>query len=210
MIRKNKWALLASSIVILLPIVMGLLLWSRLPERIATHWGVDGTADGWSSKGFAVFGMPLFILAIHWICVLVTSADPKHKNIQGKPFSMVLWVCPLISVLAGTMIYATALGVELNAALFIPIILGLMFVVIGNYLPKCKQNYTVGIKVPWALNDEENWSSTHRFAGKLWVLGGLLMLATAFLEQVWLFFVIALVMAFGPVLYSYLYYRKHK
>lgn len=210
MIRKNKWALLASSIVILLPIVMGLLLWSRLPERIATHWGVDGTADGWSSKGFAVFGMPLFILAIHWICVLVTSADPKHKNIQGKPFSMMLWVCPLISVLAGTMIYATALGVELNAALFIPIILGLMFVVIGNYLPKCKQNYTVGIKVPWALNDEENWSSTHRFAGKLWVLGGLLMLATAFLEQVWLFFVIALVMAFAPVLYSYLYYRKHK
>lgn len=209
MIKKNKWGLLVSSVVILLPMVIGLLLWNRLPEKIATHWGADGTADGWSSKAVAVFGMPLFAFALHWVCVLVTMADPKHKNIDGKPFGMVLWICPLISVLVGTMIYATAFGVALNAALFMPIVLGLMFVVIGNYLPKCKQNYTIGIKVSWALNDEENWNSTHRFAGKLWVLGGLIIVATAFLEQFWLFFAILLVMAFVPMLYSYLYYRKH-
>lgn len=210
MIKRNKWGLLASSIVILLPMVIGLLLWSQLPEKIATHWGPDGAVDGWSSKAVAVFVLPLFILAVHWICVAVTAADPKNQNIQGKMLGMVLWVCPVVSALVGTMTYATALGVALNVALFMPLAMGLLFVIIGNYLPKCKQNYTIGIKIPWALNDEENWNSTHRFAGKIWVLGGLLIMATAFLEQFWLFLTITLVMCLAPVLYSYLYYRKRK
>jgi len=210
MIRNNKGTLIISSLLILLPILIGILLWNQLPESIATHWGLDGEADGWSSRTFAVVMLPLIMFMVHWLCVLVTVADPKRKNIEGKPFGMVLWICPLISLMAGTTIYATALGAELNINLFLPIIMGIMFVVIGNYLPKCKPNYTVGIKVPWTLNDEENWNHTHRFAGKVWVVGGLVVIATAFLEQPFIFLVFLLIMAVIPMLYSYLYYRKHQ
>ncbi len=70
MIKKNIWRLLISSVIILLPIVAGLLLWNSLPERIATHWGADGKADGWSGKTFTVFALPLIMLALHCVCWL--------------------------------------------------------------------------------------------------------------------------------------------
>ena len=80
MMRRNKGTLLLTSVVILLPALAGVLLWDRLPGQMPTHWGVSGTADGWSGKAMAVFGMPLFFLALHWITLLITSADPKKKN----------------------------------------------------------------------------------------------------------------------------------
>lgn len=209
MLKKNKWNLIISSVVILLPMVIGLILWSRLPDTVATHFGSDGEADGWSSKASAVFTMPLLIFAVHWICALITMADPKHKNVEGKPFTMVLWICPLLSVFAGALTYGTALGAEVNVNLLTPMLLGVMFVVIGNYLPKCKQNYTVGIKVPWALNNEENWNHTHRFAGIVWVAGGIVIIATSFLEQPIIFLAVILVIAIAPMGYSYFYFRKH-
>ena len=82
--------------------------------------------------------------------------------------------------------------------------------VIGNYLPKCKQNYTLGIKLPWTLDDEENWNRTHRFAGFLWVVGGVLIAINAFLEWEWLFLVVVFAMVLIPAIYSYLYYKKQK
>lgn len=93
MIKQNKLKLIITSIIILLPVVAGLLLWDRLPDSIATHWGADGIANGWSSKPFAVFGLPLFIFAMHWICVLISSVDPKKQNITSKPFSLVIHYC---------------------------------------------------------------------------------------------------------------------
>ena len=89
--------------------------------------------------------------------------------------------------------------------------MGLLFVVIGNYLPKCKRNYTLGIKVKWTLANEENWNATHRFAGKVWVLGGLLMMIGGFLPRgISLLIMIgaALLLGFVPMMYSYLYYKK--
>jgi uncharacterized membrane protein len=91
-----------------------------------------------------------------------------------------------------------------------PLAMGLMFMVIGNLLPKCKRNRSIGIKVPWALADDENWNKTHRFAGKVWVLGGAVMMASAVLGSFVLFFVISLLMCIVPTLYSYLFYRKNK
>ena len=74
-----------------------------------------------------------------------------------------------------------ALGKEMNPALIVSLLLGFMFIIIGNYLPKCKQNFTLGIKIKWTLENEENWNKTHRFAGKVWFIGGFIMLLTAFL-----------------------------
>ncbi|MBE5921976.1 MAG: DUF1648 domain-containing protein [Lachnospiraceae bacterium] len=210
MIKQNKKRLILTSIIVILPIIIGLILWGKLPDQIATHWNAAGEADRFSSKSFAILGMPLFVLAIHWICFIITTADPKNKNIEGKTLGLVLWICPVMSLLCGTVIYSTALGFELSVEVIMPLVMGVMFIIIGNYLPKCKQNYSIGIKVPWALNSEENWRRTHRFGGRLWVLGGVIIIATAFLRWWLIFFVVVLVMGIVPTVYSYLYYKKYE
>ena len=89
-----------------------------------------------------------------------------------------------------------------------PIFIGIVFTIIGNYLPKCKQNYTIGIKIPWTLNSEENWNKTHRFAGKLWTVCGLAMILTGFFGGFWVSLPIVLLMVLAPFLYSYSLHRK--
>ena len=91
-----------------------------------------------------------------------------------------------------------------------PLFMGALFVIIGNYMPKCKQSYTIGIKIPWTLNDEENWNKTHRMAGFLWVIGGVVIMATAFLGTFQLLFVVLIPMVIIPFVYSYLLYKKNK
>ena len=211
MIKNNKWKLIISSLIILLPIVFGLIFWNQLPERIATHWGPNGEPDGWSSREFAVFALPLFVFAIHWLCVLVTSKDPKNKDKNQKAQGLVLFICPLTSLLGNGLVYTTALGMSLRVEMIMPVFFGLLFIVVGNYLPKCRQNYTIGIKISWTLNSEENWNATHRFAGKLWMLGGALIALCAFLPTVYsfiVFFAIAMTMVIIPVIYSYSFYKK--
>ena len=209
MMKQHRKTLILTSIITLLPVVCGLLLWGQLPDSIATHWGLDSAANGWSSKPMAVFGIPLFLLAIHWICVLATSADPKNKNSNGKPLRLVLWVCPMVSLLTGIMIYAAALGITLDTWLLMPLFLGVMFIVIGNYLPKCKQNYTIGIKLPWTLASTENWNRTHRFSGALWVVGVIVIITDTFFRSTALLILCIALLAALPVLYSYVSYQRH-
>ena len=208
MLKQNKITLIITTLVLLLPVAVGLLLWNQLPESIPIHWNVAGEVDGWGSRAMAVFFLPLFVLAIHWICVLATCADPKNKNVNGKPIKLVLWICPFISLLLCTVVYAAALGYDLSIEILMPVLMGILFVIIGNYMPKCKQNYTIGIKLPWTLNSEENWNRTHRFAGWIWVIGGCVVMATAVLGNVFVMLGATLVMAIIPVIYSYLFYRK--
>lgn len=208
MIKKNLKLLILTSIIILLPIIAGIILWDKLPAEIPVHFNAQGIADDWAGKGFAVFGLPVFIVAVHWLCTFITSLDPKRKNITKKSLGLVLWICPALSVFVNGIIYAYALGSEINIITSFMLFLGFLFIIMGNYMPKCKQNYSIGIKIPWALNDENNWNYTHRLAGKAWVIGGLITIATSFLNLVWLFFVILIIMIAIPVAGSYLYYKK--
>ncbi|MBR7132294.1 MAG: SdpI family protein [Clostridia bacterium] len=212
MIKQNKLKLLISSVIILLPIVVGGILWSRLPEQLAVHWGTDGTADNFSSKAFVVIGLPLILLLLHWVCVLVTAKDPKNKNQNRKVFGLVLWICPVLSLFTSAVIYTTALGFEPKVSNIALALIGIMFLCIGNYLPKCKQNSTIGIKVKWALQNEANWNATHRFGGKVWVAGGLALVICAFLPQAvipWISIAVLVIIAALPVIYSYKYYKNN-
>ena len=121
---------------------------------------------------------------------------------------MILWLIPVLNIVLCTITYLTVAGLPVSVDIVMPIFMGLLFVIIGNYLPKCKQSYTVGIKVPWTLNSEENWYRTHRFAGILWVIGGFLGMATAFVGGFVAFMVIMALMTVAPVVYSYVLYRK--
>ena len=210
MIKQNKWKLIFTSIVTLIPVIIGLVMWNELPDAIATHWGINGEPDSYSSKAFAVFGLPLLLFVIHWACVFATKLDPKHKDISPKMFSVVLWICPAISLVMNTLVYLIALGKEIRFVSIVIIFMGLLFIIIGNYLPKCRQSYTMGIKLPWTLKDEENWNKTHRMAGVLWVIGGVVICATAIFESFIIFFSVMSAMVIVPTVYSYLYYRKKK
>ncbi len=208
--EKHRKTFILTCILILLPILVGILLWDRLPDSMPTHFDSDGTPNGWSSKSFAVIGLPLFILLTHVICIAFTSNDPKYKNMGQKIFQIILWICPVVSILCCLPTYSSALGYDLNISRYMVIFLSLVFIIVGNYMPKCRQNYTIGIKLPWTLNDEENWNHTHRMAGYLWVICGILMFVNAFLYREWLMSILLLVMMLAPVLYSFLYYLKNK
>ena len=140
MIKKNLKLLIITSLVILLPIVAGVILWNRLPEQMPSHWNAAGEIDGWSSKWFSVFGMPLLMLAFQWICALGTSADPKKNNHSDKVVQLVLWMIPVISTVLHVIVYAVALGGAVRVEMVMPVMIGLIFAVVGNYIPKCKQN----------------------------------------------------------------------
>ena len=210
MIKKNLPKLIITSLIILIPIVIGLILWDKLPNQVPMHWNAQGEVDSYGTKFQAVFLMPLVLVAFHWICILGTSLDPKKQNINDKMVTLVLWIIPIISLLCNSMMYATALGHKVNVEIIMPLFMGALFVVIGNYMPKCKQSYTVGIKLPWTLDNEENWNKTHRLAGFLWVISGVIIMATAFLGAFWLFFIVLIPMVVVPFVYSYLLYKKTK
>lgn len=208
MLKKNKGLMALTSLIILLPMAAGILLWDRLPEVMATHWGTNGEADGWSSRPVAVFGLPLLLLAVHWIGMWVTGLDSRNKTQHPKVLYMMMWLLPAISLLGNGSTYAAALGWEMDLFRYVYLLLGLLFIIIGNYLPKCKQNWFIGIKIKWTLEDEENWYATHRLAGKVWVIGGLAILLCGFLSMEYLFPLLVLAMILLPVLYSWRYSRR--
>ena len=211
MIKKNKWNLLFSSIVILLPIVFGLLFWNKLPEEMTTHWGAEGHANGWMTKGATIFVLPAILLAFHWLCFLASCKLPGGNDQNPKLLNIVLWIIPIISLAANGTIYAVAFGKEINPVFFIFPLMGILFIAIGNYLPKCRRNISAGIKVKWALQNEENWYATHRFGSKVYVIGGFFLLVCMFLPTVialWAGVIALAAMVFVPVIYSYAYYKK--
>ena len=211
MIKRNLWKAIIASIVTLLPIAVGVIFWDSLPDITGTHFGPSGTADGYASKLFAVLFIPLFMLVMHWICLAMTYLDNKKNGQSEKVLGIVLWICPIISLFSGGIIYAAALGLELEIMSYGIILLGALFTIIGNYLPKCKRNRTMGIKLPWTLSNDENWGATHRLGGKVWFFGGFAIMLMALLPikiALACFLIAVITLVTVPTVYSYIYYKK--
>ncbi len=212
--KNNKLTLAITSVITLMPIVAGLVLWDKLPETMVIHWGISGNADAVSSKTFAVFGMPLIFLVLHWLCIFVSEKDVRNKNQNLKMKNITFWICPATSWLVSGMMYFISLGDDFevkNVLGILFVFLAMLFCVIGNYLPKCKQNFTIGIKLKWTLENEENWNKTHRLGGIVWFVCGLVMLAVAFLPLKISIPVMVFVMTVAvivPTVYSYCIYRR--
>ena len=211
MLKKYKKEILFSSLLTLLPILIGILLWNQLPDLMTTHWGANSQPDGYAPKAFAVFGTPLLLLGIHWLSLWITRKDPGFENQSKKAIGIIFWIIPVINLFICCIMYGVALGQTLNMTAILFGVMGLLFICIGNYLPKIKKNYTLGIKLIWAMSDEENWNATHRFGGKVMVVGGLLMTASACFPMKYSFLVllpVVFTIVLLPTLYSYLYYKK--
>ena len=212
MLRLNKWKLIISSILILLPMLFGLIVWDKLPDSMPIHWGADGKADGFSSPLVAVLLLPFLLLALQWIGLWITAKDNGKNDQSKKVVGMVYWILPLISLFACGVMYAAAFGYTVHTGAYVVLLMGIVFIVIGNYMPKCRPNRTIGIKIKWTLANEENWERTHRLAGKVWVIVGVVCLPMAFLPMK--AFPIAmisllLISIIVPFVYSYCLYKKH-
>lgn len=173
---------------------------------MAIHFDSAGEANGWSSKWFAVFGLPLFLFIVNILCTVGCAHDPRRAGYPEKMMRIIYWICPVASWICAVGIYSYALGFSQEGfAKYVPVFVGLLLVVIGNYLPKVKQNYYLGIKLPWTYADEENWNKTHRLGGRVWVVGGILMMLNFFMRIRGLEIGIILVLILIPTIYSWAY-----
>ena len=211
--KTNFKKILISCLLTLAPILVGLFLWNKLPDTMNIHWGADGAADGTGSKAFVVFLLPAILTALNVLCFLVTPLDKSNRQQNPKAMGIIFWIIPLLSWAVNGFIYSVSLGKTWSVELVLPLLFGALFLLIGNVMPKVTQNKTMGIKLFWTIYNEENWNKTHRLAGKLWVLGGILCLLASFLPTK-LMFAVVLGITFAsiliPVVYSYSIYKNHR
>lgn len=202
MLKQYKKTLILSSILTLLPMAAGLLLQGRLSQ-----------ADGFGSLFVALYIMPPIMLAVQWLGVLLTLKLPSGREQSGKTLGIAFWIVPVLSIVSCTMVCLLALGLTDNPTWLLQLFLGTLFLVIGNYLPKFRQNFTMGIKLIWTLADEENWNATHRMGGKVWAAAGGVILLSVFLPASVGLTVTAAAVAAAiliPTVYSWRFARRKK
>ena len=192
--------------VILFPMLWGLMIWSQLPNQIPIHFNFAGQPNNFQSKPLVVFGLPIFDLMVHLFVIFMIGRDSKNSAMNEKMLKVIYWLIPIVSLSTFYLIYSKALGSTTNPSVFVSVLLGLIFVIMGNYMPKLKVN------LPWTLQSEDNWHKTHRLAGKLWVLGGLILLLEAGLQFALSYVLVLVILAivFIPMVYSYQLSRKNR
>ena len=204
--KTSKKTLILTSAVILLPILIGILLWNKLPDSMATHFNFDNAADGYREKWFAVIIEPFILLALHLIMAMIIAADPRKKNISSKVYGITIWIIPASSLALAVVIYPYNLGIHFNISLFLGIFLGVIYIILGNYLPKTRQNYTIGFKLPWTYANEENWNKTNRLSGVINIVIGILIIINAAMGLFNIFYSLLVAVLIGsliPLGYSY-------
>lgn len=153
------------------------------------------------------------MLAAHWLVLLITFSDRRNRENQSrKAVRLIFWIMPAVSLLTGGVTALLQRGVQSTSTLSTAMAMGfgLLFIVLGNYMPKFRQNSFMGIRVKWTLESEANWNATHRMGGKVWVAGGFACLAGAMLPVKAMgavFPVVLVTVALAPIVYSY-YYSK--
>lgn len=211
MTKATKRTLILTTFVCLIPLIAGAVMYPQLPDRIITHWDAAGNPNGWSSKAVGVFVLPGSLLLLNLLFPFLLKIDPKYENISEKIRCLIQWTIPVIDIFAAGITLTAAAGVDMKVSLLAPLFMGVLFIALGNFMPKMAQSYTVGIRVPWTLDDEEIWDRTHRFAGFLWVICGVLMMACAFLPwRMTAFMLLLVLMVLAPILYSYILFLQKK
>lgn len=215
--EKYKTKFILTSVVCLLPLILSVILYDQLPQQVAVHWDQAGVANNYVPKALAAFGLPFFCLGIHCISFFMRRQDPKAANTSAAIGKFIDWLIPLMSLILLPVTLFIAIGVEIPIPLLVSVMVGGIFIVVGNYLPKSRQNYTIGIRLPWTLTDPDNWNKTHRLAGYLWIIGGFVMIVIAFMATklrpsvgVPLVLLLVLLLSGIPAIYSYVMYHRKR
>lgn len=213
-IDKLEWMIWAMA---LLPLLLTALVYSRLPAEIPTHWGVSGEIDAYSPKVMAWL-FPAISLGVAALMKWMPAIDPRRENYAkfGGPYKALRLVLALFFLMmCAATLYAAFEPAKLPMDRIITVCAGVLFCVMGNYMPKFRHNYFCGIRTPWTLASEEVWTRTHRLAGPVWFVSGLVIAAAGALigtSMVLMWVVLGGAFASGliPCAYSYILYKKTK
>lgn len=188
----------------LLSVLPPICVYSELPEQVPIHFGLDGRPDNFVSKTFAVFAIPLIMTAVQLILSIASSTCEKEGTIPKQMNIFVRMIIPVICFTTQTAITLYCLNSFTNVPLIINCIMGIMFIALGNYLPKCRRNSLVGIRIPPTMKSDYVWEKTHRLAGRIMVIGGFLAVIFGFLGMEVLSLAIISFIVIVPIAYAYI------
>ena len=191
---------------------MAAIAWPEAPERIPIHWGFTGEPDNYTGK-IGLFYLPLIMLGVYVLLLFLPRIDPRRASYEKFKGSYTVirmaLVITFFCIQIFTVLWVFDVIVNMNVA--VPIIIGILLMVLGNYFGKFRPNWFTGIKTPWTLSSTESWNKTHRLGGRLFVVLGLLMVVAAPFQETWLF--ISLGVFLGIIIvtlyvYSYVIWKK--
>ncbi|REH01210.1 SdpI family protein [Flavobacterium aquicola] len=199
--------------IVLLPFVYLAFIWNSLPEKVPTHWNAKGEIDHWGDK-FSLISVPFMLpVFIYILFLIIPKIDPKKKiSLMGGKFYQIKFVFVLFASVLALFVIFSSKSLSFSSPSFIFVLCGILFIAMGNYYKVIQPNYFLGIRTPWTLENSEVWKLTHVFAGKLWFIGGFLIVLGALLFEAAFFstvFIVSVtVLAFVPMVYSYIKFKE--
>lgn len=171
--------LITSAAIIGAMVLVGAIAWLQLPAdaQVPIHWGADGQPDDWAGKTVGLFLLPLIAGGVVLLFAAIPRIEPRRTNLERSATAYgAIWIGVLL-LLGGMQLLAvsSAMGAQFDMTRIVFVATGALFIVIGNYLPKVRPNYMVGIRTPWTLSSDAAWTKTHRIGGRLFVIEGVVM-----------------------------------
>ena len=199
-----KWkTLIITSLVCLLPILPGLILWDKLPQSMAIHFDINNKPDNFATKGFAVFGLPLLMIALQCFCCFINDIN-SYKHGERKKFEMITkWIIPVITIILQIATFCYNLGFDFEIRKVAGIIVGIILMVIGNYLPKFDYIKDYDMETHKARK-------VNRFIGFMTVIMGVLFIISIFLPSIYTLICLFLLIPYALISVIYtIYVIKH-
>lgn len=210
---KTEWI---SLLLIILAALLGIYLQSHLPARVPSHWNLAGEVDGYSSRSFGAWFMPVLAAGMYLLLLFVPYLDPKRERYGEfrKAYAVIRTSLVAFMVLTGALLGAAGLGRAVDVGTYMPVLVGALLVVIGSQLKDLKQNWFAGVRTPWALEDEAVWNATQYCASWTMMAGGLAIALMAFPLPGWIKLILSVVAIAGivliPIIYSYIAYSRRR
>jgi uncharacterized membrane protein len=187
------------------------LCYGALPDAMPTHWNLHGEVDGYMPKPWGPWLMPVMALLLYAGFSVLPRISPRDYGMMRfrRAFEIVRAATIALLVSLHLASLATAFGATIRMERVVPASIGLLFLVLGNYMGKLTRNFFFGIRTPWTLASDEVWSRTHRLGGKLFVFGGLALAGSALVGAgLPVLLIVTAIVALAPVIYSYVIYRR--
>jgi uncharacterized membrane protein len=208
----RKWIPL---LIVVAAFVASAVVYPRLPETMPTHFDMSGQPNGWSSRLFGAWIMPLFLLFMWGLVRVLPAIDPRGDNYAkfGGAFEGIIVSIMLFMLGIHIVVLRASLGHPVAMQHVLPVGIGVLFIVIGNLLPRARPNWFVGIRTPWTLSSDRVWEKTHRLGGRVFVAGGVIITVAAFASAKWAQAILVTVITLCTatvLIYSYLEWKREQ
>lgn len=196
--------LIVTMLICLIPIVIGIIMYDKLPEQMAVHFNINNEPNSYTSKEFAVFGIPTILALLQAICCIFS--DLLESEQQNKKFMTIYkWIIPIIGIMVNLSIIAFSIGIKLNIQIIACITIGIIFAIMGNYLPKAEPN-----KFKIGYLNRESWKKLNRPMAYFFVIIGLLFIISAFLNPMFSIILLGLIIVATLIMLIYMMYLNYK